>query len=69
MLSDDDSVAALKETAENKESQPVENRNWLTERKLFVKLNKTAGNHGKFFRLQSLLMMFFRKKMRFLDKI
>ena len=68
-FSDDKSIAALKGTAENKENQSLETQYWLTARKLVVKLNKTAEDHGKFFRLQILLMMFFRKEVRFLDKI
>ena len=68
MLSDDKSVVALNGTAENKESQSMETQNWLTARKQVVKLNKTAGYHGKFFGLQTLLMKIFRKKRRSLDK-
>ena len=69
MFSDDKSVDALKGTAEHKENHSIETQNWLTARKLVVKSNKTASDHGNIFRLQILLMMFFRKKMPFRDKI
>ena len=68
IFSDDKGLVALNGTAENKESQSMETQNWLTARKLVVKLNRTAGYHGKFFWLQTLLMMIFRKKRRSLDK-
>ena len=49
MFSDNKSVVTLKGTAENKEPQSMETQNWLTPRKLVVKLSKTAGYHGKLF--------------------
>ena len=51
-FSDDKSVAALEGTAEIKENQSMETQNWLTARKLLVKLNKRAGYHGKCFNPQ-----------------
>ena len=68
MFSEVKSVAAVNGTAENKESQSMQTQKLLTARKLVVKLNKTAGYHGKFFRLRNLLMMIFRKKKRSLKK-
>ena len=49
LFSDKKSVVALKGIAENIENQSMETQNWLTARKLVVKLSKTAGYHGKLF--------------------
>ena len=48
MFSDDESVAALKGTAENKENQSMEAQNWLTARKLAVNLIKQSATTGNF---------------------